>query len=196
MAETKGAAQTPGKGSLFTSLSGKVLLLTMVFVMLGEVLIFLPSIANYRIQWLKSRIAQAEIAALAAEAAPDQILNEDLRSEILKGAGVVAVSLKKGEKRQLVLRDNNLAMVAETFDLRPGMYYNTTPEALFALVTTRDRIIGVIDHPPNMSGDMIEIALHEQPLSEDMRSYGLRVLLLSVVLEALARRTRPFSARR
>ncbi|NMD07047.1 MAG: HAMP domain-containing histidine kinase [Phyllobacteriaceae bacterium] len=185
MAETKGAAQTPGKGSLFTSLSGKVLLLTMVFVMLGEVLIFLPSIANYRIQWLKSRIAQAEIAALAAEAAPDQILNEDLRSEILKGAGVVAVSLKKGEKRQLVLRDNNLAMVAETFDLRPGMYYNTTPEALFALVTTRDRIIGVIDHPPNMSGDMIEIALHEQPLSEDMRSYGLRVLLLSVVLSVI-----------
>ena len=47
-------------------LSGKVLLLTIIFVMLGEVLIFLPSIANFRIQWLKGRIAQAEIAALYA----------------------------------------------------------------------------------------------------------------------------------
>ena len=42
-------------------LSGKVLLLTIIFVMLGEVLIFLPSIANFRIQWLKGRIAQAEV---------------------------------------------------------------------------------------------------------------------------------------
>src|SRR5215203_7067072 len=85
-------------------LSGKVLLLTIIFVMLGEILIFLPSIANFRIQWLKGRVAQAEIAALAAEAAPDQILSSDLRSEILKGAGVLAVSLTKGDKRQLILR--------------------------------------------------------------------------------------------
>ena len=81
-------------------LSGKVLALTIVFVMLGEVLIFLPSIANFRIQWLKGRVAQAEIAALAAEAAPDQILSSDLRSEILKGAGVLVVSLTKGESAQ------------------------------------------------------------------------------------------------
>ena len=59
-------------------LSGKVLLLTIVFVMLGEILIFLPSIANFRVQWLKTHIAQAEIAALAAEAAPGQIVDADL----------------------------------------------------------------------------------------------------------------------
>ena len=41
--------------------------ITIIFVMLGEVLIFLPSIANFRIQWLKGRIAQAEIAANAVD---------------------------------------------------------------------------------------------------------------------------------
>ena len=46
--------------------------MTVAFVMLGEILIFLPSIANFRIQWLKGRIAQAEIAALAAEAEPEK----------------------------------------------------------------------------------------------------------------------------
>jgi hypothetical protein len=78
---------------LLQGLSGKVLVMTILFVMLGEILIFLPSIANFRIQWLKGRIAQAEIAALAAEAAPDRILSADLRTEILKGAGVLVVSL-------------------------------------------------------------------------------------------------------
>ena len=184
MPEKPAKTETP-RASPLTGLSGKVLLLSMVFVMLGEVLIFLPSIANFRIQWFKTRIAQAEIAALAAEAAPDQILNDDLRSEILMGAGVAAVSLKKGEKRQLVLRDSNLAMIAETFDLRPGMYYNTIFQALAAMVRTEDRIVGVIDIPPNMSGDLIEIALHEQPLAKDMRSYGLRILLLSIVLSLI-----------
>lgn len=185
MAEKGTGAKTRKRLRFRTSLSGKVLALTIVFVMLGEVLIFLPSIANFRIQWFKSRISQAEIAALAAEAAPDRIVNDDLRTEILKGAGVSAVSLKKGEKRQLMLRDDSLHMVEETFDLRPGMYYNTVLDALAALVRSEDRTIGVIDVPPNMSGDLIEIALHEEPLSEAMRSYALRILLLSIVLSLI-----------
>jgi hypothetical protein len=67
---------------LLHGLSGKVLLLTILFVMLGEVLIFLPSIANFRLTWLKNRVAQAEIAALAVEAAPDRMLSGDLRNEL------------------------------------------------------------------------------------------------------------------
>ena len=102
--------------------------------MLGEVLIFLPSIANFRIQWMKTRIAQAEIAALAAEAAPDAILDDALRSEILKGAGVVAVSLKRGDTRQLMLRNDEDAMIDESFDLRSGMYWPTLVEALHVLL--------------------------------------------------------------
>jgi len=86
MTDDTATARRDGPGP-FRGLSGKVLAMTIVFVMLGEVLIFLPSIANFRIQWLKGRIAQAEIAALAAEAAPDRILSADLRTEILKGRG-------------------------------------------------------------------------------------------------------------
>jgi signal transduction histidine kinase len=173
--------------SLLRGLSGKVLALTILFVLLGEVLIFLPSIANFRIQWLKGRIAQAEIAALAAEAAPNQILNDKLRTEILKGAGVVAVSLKQGETRRLVLRDDEDVMVVETFDLRPGMgsYFLTVGEALSTMFRANDRVIGVIDKPPNMSGDLIEIALHEQPLQTAMRGYALNILLLSIFLSLI-----------
>ncbi|MGH6820408.1 MAG: sensor histidine kinase, partial [Methylocella sp.] len=101
-----------------TGLSGKVLALTIIFVMLGEVLIFLPSIANFRIQWLKTRLAQAEIAALAAEAAPGQIVSSDLRSEILMGAGVLVVSLTKDNKRQLILRSDGDHMIDASYDLR------------------------------------------------------------------------------
>ena len=51
-------------------LSAKLLLLTILFVMLAEVLIFVPSVANFRQQWLIDRLTAAQLAALAAEAAP------------------------------------------------------------------------------------------------------------------------------
>jgi len=166
-------------------LSGKVLLLTIIFVMLGEVLIFLPSIANFRIQWLKGRIAQAEIAALAAEAAPDQILSSDLRSEILMGAGVLVVSLEKGESRKLALRSDGDFMIGASFDLRNTMWYEAITDAFGAMLAGEARVIGVMDKPPNMSGDLIEIALYEEPLREAMFRYGINILLLSIFLSLL-----------
>ena len=166
-------------------LSGKVLLLTIIFVMLGEVLIFLPSIANFRIQWLKGRIAQAEIAALAAEAAPDQILSSDLRSEILMGAGVLVVSLQKGESRKLALRSDGDYMIDASFDLRSTMWYGAIMDAFGAMWAGETRVISVTDKPPNMSGDLIEIALREQPLRTAMFHYGFNILLLSIFLSLL-----------
>ena len=166
-------------------LSGKVLLLTIIFVMLGEVLIFLPSIANFRIQWLKGRIAQAEIAALAAEAAPDQILSSDLRSEILMGAGVLVVSLEKGESRRLALRSDGDFMIDASFDLRNTMWYEAITDAFGAMLAGEARVIGVMDKPPNMSGDLIEIALYEEPLRAAMFRYGINILLLSIFLSLL-----------
>ncbi len=183
---TQNQQQKPSVLALLRGLSGKVLALTILFVMIGEVLIFLPSIANFRIQFMKARIAQAEIAALAAEAAPDQILDEDLRTEILKGAGVNSVSLMKGETRRLVLRNSENTVVAATYDLRPGMYYNTVGDALGLLfLQSGDRVIRVLDYPPNMSGELIEVTMHDKPLRDAMLRYGLNILGLSIVLSLL-----------
>ena len=177
--------RTSNQIGALAGLSGKVLLLTVAFVMLGEVLIFLPSIANFRVQWLKTRIAQSEIAALAVEAAPGQIVDSELRSTILKGAGVEAVSVMRDNQRQLVLRGVTQGMVDETFDLRPGMYWNTVGDAFKAMLARQDRLIGVIDKPPAMTGDAIEIALHELPLRDAMLGYALQILGLSVVLSMI-----------
>ena len=168
-----------------TGLSGKVLALTIIFVMLGEVLIFLPSIANFRIQWLKGRVAQAEIAALAAEAAPDRILSSDLRSEILKGAGVLVVSLTRGDRRQLILRSEGDHMIDASFDLRQIRWMPAIMDAFGTILASKPRVIGVIDKPPNMSGDVIEIALLEEPLRSAMFGYAFNILILSIILSLI-----------
>ncbi len=47
-------------------LSGKLLLLTIVFVMVAEVLIYVPSIANFRLNWLNDRLAAGACRGLGA----------------------------------------------------------------------------------------------------------------------------------
>jgi len=179
---SKAAATTP---SLVQRLSGKLLLLTLLFVMLGEILIFLPSIANFRLNWLKNRVAQAEIAALAVEAAPDKMLSEDLKSELLAGAGVLVVSLKKDDLRQLILRSDSYGMIDESFDLREANMLPAIVDAFHALIAGNGRVIGVTDIPPNMSGELIDVALEEAPLRAAMFSYALNILILSLFLSAL-----------
>jgi signal transduction histidine kinase len=179
---SKAAATTP---SLVQGLSGKLLLLTLLFVMLGEILIFLPSIANFRLNWLKNRVAQAEIAALAVEAAPDKMLSEDLKSELLAGAGVLVVSLKKDDLRQLILRSDSYGMIDESFDLREANMLPTIVDAFHALIAGDGRVIGVTDIPPNMSGELIDVALEEAPLRAAMLRYALNILLLSLFLSGL-----------
>ncbi|TIR45757.1 MAG: sensor histidine kinase, partial [Mesorhizobium sp.] len=51
------AASSPRRVPLSRGLSTKLLLLTIVFVLLAEILIFLPWIASYRVNWLKERLS-------------------------------------------------------------------------------------------------------------------------------------------
>mgnify|MGYP000267010115 FL=1 len=48
--------------ALSRSLSAKILALTVACVLLGEVLIYVPSIARFRLNYLQERIAAAQLA--------------------------------------------------------------------------------------------------------------------------------------
>src|SRR5687768_4716035 len=60
----KASLRVVGRAREGFGLSAKLLLLTFVFVMLAEVLIFVPSVANFRIAWLSERLTASRLAAL------------------------------------------------------------------------------------------------------------------------------------
>ena len=60
---------TAKRGRFLNTLSGRFLILTVAFVMLAEILIFVPSIARYRADYLLLRLEKAQIASLALLAA-------------------------------------------------------------------------------------------------------------------------------
>lgn len=173
------------KARAWRGLSGKVLVLTVVFVMLGEVLIFLPSIANFRITWLKSRVAASEVAALAVEAAADNTISDKLRDELLRGAEVKIIALNRGSSRHLMLKSDGDLMIAQKYDLRQRRWVQPVIEAFKVLLRSKDRLIGITDHPPKMTGIDIEIALNEKPLRDAMLAFSVNILSLSIILSII-----------
>jgi signal transduction histidine kinase len=174
-----------GDPRFWRGLGGKLLLLTVLIVMLGEVLIFVPSIANFRLTWLKNRIASAEVAALSVEAASGQRVSDALRDELLKGAGVKVVALKRDEARHLMLSSHDDIMIDQAYDLRRATWHGLIGDAFYTLAFGGDRMIGVLDEPPNMSGEFIEVAMDEMPLRQAMLDFAFRILALSVVLSLI-----------
>src|SRR5215470_8949146 len=81
-------------------LSAKLLLLTVLFVMLAEVCIYVPSIAHFRLTWLNNKLSAAHTAAMVFEAAPD--VPDKLSRQILDSIGARAVAMKMGQQRRLL----------------------------------------------------------------------------------------------
>ena len=81
----------PGLGR---GLSGKLLLLTIIFVMIAEILIFVPSVANFRNMWLKSNLDTAEAASIVYLDNADPMLSQRAQRELLKATGALSVVIQ------------------------------------------------------------------------------------------------------
>jgi signal transduction histidine kinase len=166
-------------------LSAKLLLLTILFVMLAEVLVFVPSVSNFRRQWLMERLAAAQIASLAAEAAPGGQLPAMLRDELLERAQVKAIAVKRAGSRVLIIEMDMPAEVDASFDLQDTLWLTLIKDALSVYVAPDDRVIRVIGDPGFHEGEMIEVVMGEQPLKAAMIRYGLDILGLSILISII-----------
>src|SRR3954462_9114583 len=101
----------PDRSARF-GLSGKLLLLTISFVMIAEVLIYVPSIANFRLNWLADRLAGARTVAIVLNANNDETeiasqptkfkLPDNVVQQVLDNVGAKMVAVKTGNQRKLL----------------------------------------------------------------------------------------------
>ena len=165
------------------TLSGRFFILTAVFVMLAEVLIFVPSVARFREDYLLLRLEKAQIASLALLAG--DMISDELEVELLENAGVFNVVLRRDDMRQLVLSSPLKSMIAATYDLRNPTPLELIRDAMTCLVETEDKLIRVIGAPVKDAGIQIEVTMPTLPLRGAMINYGLNILKLSAVISVL-----------
>jgi signal transduction histidine kinase len=162
--------------------------------MLSEVLIFVPSVANFRVTWLVDRLRSAQLASLAAEAGGGTV-PEALRMELLKSAQVKAVSIKRDGMRRLVLPpDHDLSVDAHydvSMDMPNGEFGDVAHriglvgDALSVFLAGGNRMLRVTGHFTGTRTDNVEIVLPEAPLRTAMLNYGLNVLGLSIIISII-----------
>lgn len=182
MSEASPVRSDPAARARF-GLSGRLLLLTILFVMLTEVLVYVPTVANFRLNWLNDRLAAAHTAALVLEAAPSGAVPDRLADEILQSVGAKAVAMKMGHQRRLLASSETLPPVDHNIDMRAVSWLQAVTDAFRTLVSSDNSILRVVGPAP-MGGEFVEIVIEEHPLRDAMLQFSANVLLLSLFISA------------
>jgi signal transduction histidine kinase len=174
------AASAPAR----LGLSGKLLMLTILFVMIAQVLIYVPLVANFRLNWLNDRLAAAHTAALVLDAAPSGMVPDTLARQILNSVGARAVAMKMGSQRRLLAVSDMPPEVHHEIDMRDVSRYRAIVDAFRTLLCADNDAIRVVGPAP-MGGDFVEIILDEAPLRQAMLRFSTNILLISLLISGI-----------
>jgi signal transduction histidine kinase len=167
---------------LARSLSARLLVLTIFFVMLAEIFIFAPSIARFRLTWFQERIAAAHLATLSLEATPQGMVSKALERELLRHVQGYGVILQKPGSKVLMLSSTMPPKIDATIDLRKSSFFGLIGDAFATLFRTENRVLRVMGPSPQEKNVIVEVVLDEAPLRAVMFGYGQRIMVLSVAI--------------
>ena len=182
--DTKPPAAAPAPLRIRFGLSAKLLTLTVLFVMLAEVCIYIPSIARFRLNWLENKLGAAYTAALVFDAAPE--VPDQLSRQVLDSIGARALAMKLGQQRRLLASTELPSEVLQNVDIRDMRPLRAIVEALRTLLVAKDTDLLRAVGPAPMGGQFVEIVIPEGPLRKAMWAFSRSILMLSIAISAIS----------
>jgi hypothetical protein len=164
------------------SLSARLLLLTMFFVMVAEFLIWTPSISRFRKVYLEEHIVRAHLSTLTLEAMPDKGVDKDLERSLLFHADSYGIVLHRPEQRVLIVAKDMPPKVDLVVDIAKGSFFGWIGDAFATLAQDKNRILRVMGTSPKNPEVMVEVSIDETPMREAMYDFSTRILQLSIVI--------------
>ena len=167
------------------SLSFRLLLLTIVFVMIGEVLIVAPSVVQYHADWLTQRVRQGQIAGMSAlendrgqwRGASDQ--------RMLATTGNLAVRLRMTDGAQALLGPFDRWERMPAIDLRdiePAAFFRLT---LLALLDDEGGPMLVIGPGQTETIAEVQVVVDRGRLYADLTQQASRTVAISFAIALL-----------
>ena len=165
-------------------LSGKLLLLTIPLVMIAEVLIYVPAIANFWLNRLNDRVAAANTAALVLDAAPLGMVPDSLARQILKSIQARAVAIKMGQQRRLLASAELPASIDHDIDIRNMTVWEAITGSFEMMLESGREVIRIIG-PAAGDAQFVEVVTDEQPLRQAMFRFSSNLLVVSLIIAVL-----------
>ncbi|KQT52347.1 histidine kinase [Aureimonas sp. Leaf454] len=184
--QTTTEAARPAPFAVTRSLSTSLLWLTMLAVMVAEVLIFVPSIANFREDWLSRRLESAAVAGVSAEGSGrGSLLDEAAQAKLLHALDAKLVAITMNGTSQLLAKSPELSTIDHEVSLADTAPWPLILGAFDTLAFGEDRIVRIVGHVGD--GDMrAEVVMAEKKLRRAMIAYSWNILVLSVLIASFA----------
>ncbi|WP_233469502.1 sensor histidine kinase [Neorhizobium petrolearium] len=166
---------------LFRGLSGRLLWLTVIFVMLAEVLIFVPSVANMRMNWLRDKLDTAAAAGIVIDGLQSAELPRAVQDDTLLATGTKVIALRKDGTSRLLAATDMPPQVDEVYDLSDTPMLASMRDALDTLLFGGGRVMRFYG-PIGESDMVIELVMTDGALRKDMLKYSKMMFLISLLI--------------
>jgi signal transduction histidine kinase len=163
-------------------LTWRVLSLVVVAVMTAEVLLFLPSLARFRVAYMEQLIESGTLAALALDATPDNMVTEDVKRALLNNARVDAVVVVETNRAKRALLNIPPSPDMQTFNLKERSALGSIWDALVAMTRDGAHYMRVGGQSMRLPNAMVWIVIDELPMRLAMYRYAGTVLALSIMV--------------
>ncbi|WP_193337183.1 sensor histidine kinase [Devosia beringensis] len=172
--------------SRFAGLSIKLIATISAVILLVEIVVYLPSLANFRANWLDDRLRVGVVGARVLDAVPDVMaLPRSLTDRLLTSAGAYAIVYRREGQSQLIeLADPVTPDIVVTADMRQRDLPTLIMGAVDTLLAGPGRTLRIIG-PGDLDQTMVEILLPERPLRQELLDYSGQVVGISLALAIL-----------
>lgn len=183
-AETSVTRHAGRRLPVFKRLSGKLLLLTLLFGLVAEVMIFVPTMADMRIRWLSDRLNTVAAASVVLAANDSEEIPRTVQDDVLLATGTKAIALReKGASRLLAVAEMP-SKVDRHVDITVTDPITVIRDAFDTVINGGNRIIRVYG-PIGDTGKVIELLTSDGPLRNAMLRYAGNVALISLFISAI-----------
>ena len=165
-------------------LAARLIVLIAGFVMIAEVMIYVPAIANMRYNWVRHHQAGAATAAWVMMNAPDKLLSDDFSRELLKNVDARLIVLDQNGTRRILAAGDLPTKVDEVDDLRDSDWPNLLGAVYRSVVSPPGRVLTFVGPVPG-SSDLIEVTMDEAPLKHAIGMFSRRLLIYSLIVSVI-----------
>lgn len=164
---------------LASRLSTRLLLLTVAFVMVAEIVMFPPVMARYRTSYLTTKLGTAHLIfttldVLAKETGKIDLL---LRDNLLSQGRILGMTVHRPDLPARTYAPGIPSQVPLAFDLRREMVWDEMVEAIATMFRRNSYAVIVTGVSPSNPAVLVDAVFDERPLRSEMWDYTLRYFI-------------------
>jgi len=168
-----------------SSLSARLLLLTIAFVMAAQVAVFAPMTSRVRLAYLNQKLEQAHLVLVALEVANEEV-DPLLRDTLLFQSGMFGMTIYRPEQAVRTLGPSIPTRLPHLYDLRTENYWDSIFNTFAMMARSGEVPVAVTGVSPRYPDVLVEVYLNEEPLRTNLRNYGKRILFIGFIVSIFA----------